>query len=100
MQALAERNAALRNMAGAAQQQAEAAQAQFRLNSQIAGAPQVFVPGVGMVPYAYGTAPAASQYPPYFGNRSGNAGVPAIAPGSTNGLLTPLAPAAPLPLLP
>lgn len=53
---VAERQA-IQNIAAAEQRRAAVAEAQYRLNSQVAGAPQVFVPGEGMVPYAYGVAP-------------------------------------------
>lgn len=63
IQALSQQNMALQGIADAAQRRAGAAEAQYRLNSQVAGAPQVFVPGQGMVPYPYGIAPAAATYP-------------------------------------
>jgi hypothetical protein len=62
-QVLAQQNQALQGIADAAQQQAAVAADQFRLNSQMAGVPQIFVPGQGMVPYPYGIAAPAYQYP-------------------------------------
>ncbi len=52
---------ALNNMAAAQQANAATNAARFRVYSQQAGVPQIFMPGVGMVPYAYGIA---SPLPP------------------------------------
>lgn len=57
IQVQANQQQSLRNIAIAEQRRAATAEAQYRLNSQVAGAPQVFVPGEGMVPYTNGIAP-------------------------------------------
>lgn len=57
LQAQAGQQQALQNLAAAEQRRAAIAEAQYRLNSQVAGAPQILVPGEGMVPYANGVAP-------------------------------------------
>lgn len=75
-QALMQQNQALQGMAAAAQQQAAVAADQFRLNSQVAGAPQIFVPGQGMVPYQYGIAPPAYLYQ----NRANTGGTAPMLP--------------------
>lgn len=78
-QALMQQNQALQGIANASQLQAEAAAAQYRLNSQRAGVPQVFVPGQGMVPYQYGIATPAPAYPTANGGVAPYSG-PIIAP--------------------
>jgi hypothetical protein len=54
---------ALRGLSDAARRLAAAAEAFYRLDSQRAGAPQLFVPGEGFVPYPYGVAPPAWYLP-------------------------------------
>jgi hypothetical protein len=52
----AEKAAAMSRMSQAAQVRAEADLARYRLQSQAWGRPQLFVPGVGFVPYPYAIA--------------------------------------------
>src|SRR5262249_3018393 len=54
---------ALRGLSDAARRQAAAAEAFYRLESQRSGAPQVFVPGEGVVPYPHGGAPPSWDLP-------------------------------------
>lgn len=69
---------ALQAYTGAVALQADLSVAQYRLNSQVAGAPQVFVPGVGMMPYAYGVAP------PYWWGLRRSYPVPSPSPPPTS----------------
>ena len=52
----AQRAQALQRMGAAAEQDAATNRARFGLETQRAGVPQIFIPGVGMVPYAGGVA--------------------------------------------
>jgi hypothetical protein len=53
LQILAQQTAAMQQMAAAAQMEAANNNARLRLESQALGQSQIFVPGVGMVPYPY-----------------------------------------------
>ena len=97
----AQRAQALQRMGAAAEQDAATNRARLGLETQQAGVPQIFVPGVGMVPYAGGVAApypyASTPYPyvypaaravrtprhPAVGRRTENP--PALAEGSVNG---------------
>lgn len=86
VQAQAAQAQALQQIADAERRRTAIAESQYRLNSQVSGAPQIFIPGEGMVPYANGIAP-----PWWWGLRQA---LPQGAPGGTTAPPTTRNPAA------
>ena len=61
----AQKAQAIERLGAAAEQNAATNRARFGLETQQAGVPQIFVPGVGMVPYAGGVAAPSPYVYPY-----------------------------------